>query len=196
MSGEARTHLFALLGLLGLNTAAIARFNPAPAATLRALWLLALIIPLHVLSSAIADAPWMDGPYPYFAIRTLQVGVATLLPLPLIWQFCRMQHMHGHFALYVTVYIWLCLFWALFGALANGLTANVLFHISTIKAMGTTLFFVGYASHAYIAALALRCNPLVGIGVATVVSFCAAITNDLSNIYLFGVARPLFSVQP
>lgn len=194
MKGEARTHCLALLALLGLNTSAIARFNPTPAAARRALWLLALIVPLSVFAAAIGDTPWRQGGQPYFIIRSLQVLAATLAPLPLVWLLCRVQRMQQHYALYVTVYLWLCLFWAFYGALANGLTADVPFEITTIKAVGTTLFFVSYASHAYIAALALRCNPFVAVGVATLVSFCAAVSSDLSNLYLFGVARPLFSL--
>lgn len=91
----------------------------------------------------------------------------------------------------MTSYLWLGLFWAVYSALANALTFNVTFEIGTIKAIATTMFFMTYASYSYLAGLALRCNPFVAVGVATIQLLVVAVSSDLSSIYLFGSPRPL-----
>lgn len=185
-----RRHTRALFGLLRLKSGAIDLFEATPQAARQSLYLLLLIVPLRVFASFIADRPFMADPVVYSALRSLQVVAAITLPLPFIWIFCRAQGLRARFALFMTSYLWLALFWAVFAATLNGLTANTAFRVDTLKLTGTILFFISYAYSIYIAWLSLRCNILVAIGVAAFAGLLATVTSDVSNIYLFGSARP------
>lgn len=183
-------HAAALFALLRFNTRAIDWFNPSVQAAWHSLALLVFIIPLRVFAAYVADTPFIEDAPSYLAIRSLQVTAALLLPLPLIWVFCHMQGLEQRFALYVTSSLWLALFWAVFAALMNGLTADVAFPVDVLKVVGTTLFFISYAYASYFAWAALRCNVFVAIGIATLAGMVMAASSDLLNLYLFGSARP------
>lgn len=189
---ELRRHLLPFFALLRLETTAIDRFDPSPAAAWRALHLFWIILPLRLFASWASEYIILqDNLAEYLVIRSTQLTVALFAPLPLVWFYCRAQDCARRFPLFVTTYIWLALFWAVFSAAASMATFDMTMELGTIKAIGTTLFFVGYASSSYFAWLSLRCNAFTAIGVATAIGFIVAVTSDVSGIMLFGTPRPL-----
>ncbi len=190
MSAELTRHAGALFRLLRLDVRGIEQFNPSTEAALRTLGLLFAIVPLRVFAAWVADLPYIESHGYYLLVRTVQVTLAILLPLPVIYWVCKSQGLEARFALYVTSYLWLALFWAVFAASMNGLTADTLFSIDTLKVTSTILFFITYGYSSFFGWAALRCSVPLAIGLAAISGLGMALTSDFSNHYMFGSARP------
>jgi hypothetical protein len=131
----------------------------------------------------------------YLVALAVQNIAALGLVLSVGYGLCLMQGLQARFALFVTTQLWLKLVSAALILLINRATADMVFTLDQITAIGMVLYFIQLSYAWFFCWLALRCNFFYAGGVAVLMFAVAGSTSSSLNEYIFGTPRPMLTFE-